>query len=152
MISQQIRKFLENHHVKYSVINHPTAYTASQIAQSAHIPGRQLAKIVVVKIDDKLAMVTLPAHVHLDLDAIKELSHGKKVKLAREYEFNTQFPGCEVGAMPPFGELYNMDVYLADSLTHQDWVAFNGGTHSDLLKINCKELLKLVHPKLLPNC
>lgn len=152
MISQQIRKFLENHHVKYSVINHPTAYTASQIAQSAHIPGRQLAKVVVVKIDDKLAIVTLPAHTHLDIDNIKKISCGKKVKLAREHEFNTEFPGCEVGAMPPFGELYDMDVYFADSLTQQDWLAFNGGTHSDLLKIDCKELLKLIHPKLLPNC
>ena len=89
-------------------------------------------------------MVTLPAHVHLDLYAIKEISHGKTIKLAREYEFNTQFPGSEVGAMPPFGDLYHMDVYFADSLSHQDWVAFNGGTHSDLLKINCKEL-PLVH-------
>ena len=152
MINQQIKEYLEKKHVKYATINHPTAYTASQTAQAAHIPGKQMIKVVVIKADEKLAIVALPAHENIDINALRKLTKAKKVVLAHEYEFNEQFPGCDVGAMPPFGELFKMEVYMAESLTKQNWLACNAGSHSDLLKIKGDEFLKLVHPKPIPNC
>jgi Ala-tRNA(Pro) deacylase len=152
MISQAIKDYLQQNQVGYSLITHPPAYTASQTAQAAHVPGRCLAKIVMVKIDEQLAMVVLPANMHVNFNQLKAVSHAKDVHLAREFEFNSRFPDCDVGAMPPFGDPYGLDVYLAESLSKQDWVVCNGGTHYDLLKITAEDLVKLAHPTLLPNC
>jgi len=147
-----LKKYLECHDVNYTTISHPTTYTASQTAQSAHISGKHMAKVVVVKLDGQLAIIALPAHAHVDFTALQNSIPAKKVELAREYEFNSKFPQCDTGAMPPFGELYGMDVYLANSLAQQNWIAFNGGSHVDLLKMSAQDYLKLVHPTVIPNC
>ena len=107
---QKLKKFLDNHHVKYRTISHPPAYTAQEIAASAYIPGKELAKTVMVKLDGKLAMAVLPAPYQIDFDCLKEHSGAESVELASEDEFYDQFPTCELGTMPPFGNLFGMDV------------------------------------------
>ena len=152
MLRQSIKKYLEDHHISYESIPHAAAYSSAQIAQAAHIPGHKLAKVVMVKLDGKLTMVALPAHAHLDLHRLKIQSGAKQIQLASELEFSHEITDCDPGAMPPFGEHYHMDVWMAESLQHQDWVACNAGTHTDLLKIKAADLLKLIHPKSLPAC
>lgn len=152
MISPNIRKYLHNHDVKFKTISHPRAYTALQCAQGAHIKGGFFAKSVVVKLDDKFVLVAIPANIRLDLEQLKKTTKAKHAELAHEYEFQDKFADCEIGAIPLLGELYGMDVYLADSLAHKEWLAFNAGNHNQLIKIKGEDFLNLVHPKTLPNC
>ena len=101
----KLKKFLDENHIKYQTIIHSKAYTAQQIASTAHIPGQELAKTVIVKLDGKMAMAVLPASYKVDFDLLKEMTGSQNVSLASEFEFKTVFPECETGAMPPFGNL-----------------------------------------------
>lgn len=152
MLSREIKHYLKEHSIPYSVISHSTAYTAAQTAQSAHVSGKNLAKVIVVKMDGKFSLIALPAHEQLDLQTLKKETKCKNIEIAHEYEFSDKFLGCEVGAMPPFGELFGMEVYAAESLKNQNWIAFNGGNHNDLIQMSCTDFLKLVHPKFLSAC
>ncbi len=143
---------MHNHDIAYKTISHSRAYTASQCAQAAHIEGNCFAKSIVVKLDGKFALVAIPAHIRLDLDQLKRETQAKHVEIAKEFEFQDRFTDCEVGAIPLFGELYGMDVYLADSLAHKEWFVFNAGNHNQLLKIRSEDFLNLVHPKALSQC
>jgi len=144
---KRLQEFLDNHGVKYVTIRHSPAYTAQEVAQSAHIRGQDLAKTVMVKIDGKMAMAVLPASQKVDLELLREAAGAKKVELAREAEFQERFPGCEPGAMPPFGNLYGMDVYVADALTADKQIAFNAGSHTELIKTAYEDFERLVQPK-----
>lgn len=146
MLTKRVKKFLDDNHVKYRTISHTPAYTSQEIAALAHISGRNLAKTVMVKIDGKLAMLVEPANIQVNLKAFKDLLGANKVELASEYEFANKFPDCETGAMPPFGKLFNMDVYVEDDLTKDDWIAFNGGSHSELIRMSYKDFAKLIKP------
>jgi Ala-tRNA(Pro) deacylase len=146
---QKLRDYLDNHHVKYITISHSPAYTAQTIAQSAHIPGKDLAKTVIVKLDDGYAMAVLPASHKVDLDYLKRGVAAKDVALADESEFESLFPDCELGAMPPFGNLYDMDVYVAEELTGDEEIAFNAGTHTELVQMAYKDFASLVEPKVI---
>lgn len=152
MLANTFKDYLDKKSVRYEEIPHLPAYTAAETAQAAHIKGRHMAKVVIVKLDGKLAMTVLPANKHIDLDMLKKVGHSDDVEIAHEYEFSDKFEDCEVGAMPPFGELYGMDVFLADSLSHQDWVAFNCGSHSELITMDNESFLKLVRPEIIPEC
>lgn len=147
MATKKLKEFLESNKIKYITINHPPAYTAQEIAEIAHISAKELAKTVIVKIDNKLAMVVLPAHVKVDFDEVKKASGGKNVQLASEPEFQEKFPGCELGAMPPFGNLFDMNVYISKDLSEDKEIAFNAGTHSELIKLAYKDFSKFVKPK-----
>jgi len=143
-----LSEFLDNHHVRYITLHHSTAYTAQEIAQAAHIHGREFAKTVIVKIDGKIAMTVLPAPEKLDTDLLAAVCAAKKVELAGENEFQSRFPRCEVGAMPPFGNLYDMDVYLEEEITTHDKMTFNAGTHTELVQMAVKDFISLVNPKI----
>jgi Ala-tRNA(Pro) deacylase len=143
-----LKEFLDRHKVKYTTINHSTAYTAQEIAAAAHVPGKELAKTVVVKIDGKMALAVLPASQRVDFARLKELAGAKKVELASEQEFKELFPECEVGAMPPFGNLYGMEVYAAQSLAEDEQIAFNAGSHTQLIKLAYEDFERLVQPKI----
>ena len=149
MAIQKLKEFLDNQKVKYVAISHSTAYTAQEIAASAHIPGQQLAKTVMVKLDGKLAMAVLPASYKVDLPALKDAASAKQIDLASEQEFRGLFPECELGAMPPFGNLYDLPVYVDESLTKDDVIAFNAGSHTELIKLSYKDFEALVKPKIL---
>lgn len=146
---RRLREFLDEHEVKYVVISHSPAYTAQGIAALTHIPGKELAKTVVVSIDGKMAMAVLPASYKVDFDLLAEGTGAKRVQLATEQEFQDAFPECEVGAMPPFGNLYDMDVFVAESLDDDEEIAFNAGSHTELVRMAYADFKRLVQPKVL---
>ena len=143
---KKIKEFLDGAGVKYIVVSHAPAYTAQEIAASAHIPGRELAKTVMVKLDGKMAMAVLPASHVVDFDQLKQTAGSEKAELASEDEFRNLFPECEVGAMPPFGNLYDIPVYAEISLTEDEEIAFNAGSHKELFRMAYKDFTDLVKP------
>jgi Ala-tRNA(Pro) deacylase len=149
MPAKKVKEFLDKNKVKYVSIKHSPAFTSLEVAESTHIPGKNFAKTVIVKIDNKLAMAVLPAKYLIDLDLLKEVVKADFVELANENEFENFFPGCEIGAMPPFGNLYNMEVFVADVLTRDEEIAFNAGTHTEVIKMAYKDFEKLVMPKII---
>ena len=149
MALQELTDYLGKHHINFSMIDHEPAYTAQETAQCCHIPGKMLAKTVIVKMDDKLAMIVLPANYQIDLKRLQEETDCKKLRLANESDFTEQFPKCEVGAMPPFGNLYGMDVYVDKALTKDKEIAFNAGSHSELMQLSYDDFARLVKPKIM---
>jgi Ala-tRNA(Pro) deacylase len=147
MPSKKLKSFLDENKVKYISIQHSTAYTAQEIAAIAHIPGKDLAKTVIIKIDGKMAMAVLPASYKVSFENLKEALGAKEVRLAYEQEFMDKFPDCEVGAMPPFGNIYGMDVYAAESLAEDEEIAFNACSHTELIKMSFADFERLVKPK-----
>ncbi len=147
MAVKALKELLDKHHVKYVIITHSLAYTAQEVAASAHIPGKELAKTTIVKVDGKLAMAVLPASAMVHVKRLKEAIGARDVELAEEAEFRDAFPGCETGAMPPFGNLYGMDVYVEESLAEDEEIAFNAGTHTELVRMAYKDFANLVKPK-----
>jgi Ala-tRNA(Pro) deacylase len=149
MPSKKLKEFLDQSKVKYVTIKHSLAYTSQEIAASAHIRGKDLAKTVIVKVDGKMILCVLPASYKIDFEKLKEEMKVKNARLANELEFKDKFPECEVGAMPPFGNLYGLDVYSAESLADDEEIAFNAGTHTELIQMKYKDYIKLVNPKLM---
>ena len=143
----KIKDFLDQHNIRYTIIKHSSAYTAQEIAASAHISGKELVKTVMIKFDGKMAMAVLPASYKISFDDLKEVLGVEKVRLAYEQEFMDKFPDCEVGAMPPFGNIYGMDVYVAESLADDEEIAFNACSHTELIRMNYKDFEELVKPK-----
>ena len=146
---QKLKEFLDSHNIKYVVISHSRAFTAQETAASAHVPVKELAKTVMVKIDGKMAMAVLPASSKVDFDLLKKVIGSGKVEIASEKEFKDMFPECEIGAMPPFGNLYGMEVFVAKTLTEDREIAFNAGSHRELVKLTYKDFEKLVKPKVI---
>jgi len=144
---KKLKEFLDSNHVRYVSISHSAAYTAQEIAASAHVPGKELAKTVMVKIDGKMAMAVLPASFKVDLEHLKEALGATAIELASEREFRDLFPGCETGGMPPFGNLYDLDVYVSGKLAEDQEIAFNAGSHTELLKLAYADFERLVRPK-----
>lgn len=149
MLLTKLKELLDKEKIKYLTITHAPAYTAQETAQSAHITGREMAKPVIVKIDGKMKMVVIPATSKLNLNSIKDFTHSKNVELANEFEFGSFFSDCELGAMPPFGNLFGIEVLIEESLAKNEQIAFNGGTHTELIKLDYKDYEKLVKPTLL---
>ena len=146
---KKVKDYLDNNKIKYVIISHSPEYTSMEVAASAHVSGYNLAKTVMVKVDGKMTMVVLPASYKIDFGLLKELTGTKKVELAEEDEFISMFPNCEVGAMPPFGNLYNLEVYVAETLTKDEEIAFAAGSHSELVKMAYKDFANLVKPSIL---
>lgn len=147
MRNKRLKKFLDEHNVKYELLRHSPAYTAQEIAATAHIPGKDLVKTVIVKLDGKLAMLVCSANKMINFEKLKKVANAKHVELASEYEFQDRFADCEVGAMPPMGNLFDMDVYVDDSLLEDEKIAFNAGNHSELVRMRYEDWAKLVKPK-----
>ncbi len=147
---QKLKDYLDSQQIKYVAITHSTAYTAQEIAAVTHIKGKELAKTVIVKLDDNLAMAVLPASRHIGLEKLRTAADVQRVTLATEAEFRDRFPGCETGAMPPFGSLYGMPVWVDESLTLDKEIAFNAGTHRELIKLAYEDFTRLVKPKVAP--
>jgi len=143
-----LSEYLDKNDVNYHTYNHTPDVTASEVAQSAHIPGAQLAKTVIVSGDGELAMAVLPAHQMIDYDRLKRLMKVSSLVLAREDEFTKRFPDCEVGGMPPLGGMYEMSVYMEKSLLKHDWLAFNAGNHTEVIKMDTGVLKRLIRPVL----
>jgi len=144
----KLERLLDANHVPYTKIRHTPAYTAQEIAAAAHIPGRELAKTVIVEIDGKLAMVVQSASSRVPLGRVRTVAGARDVRLVSEIEFRDRFPDCEPGAMPPFGNLYGMEVFVIEDLAEDDEIAFNAGTHRELIRLKYRDFASLVHPTL----
>ena len=147
MPAKKLKDFLDSHKVKYVAMSHSSAFTAQEIAALVHVPGKELAKTVIVKIDGKMAMAVLPASYRVDFNLLREVTSAKTIELASEAEFTDTFPGCDVGAMPPFGNLYGLDVFVAQSLAEDEEIAFNAGSHTELVRLRYADFASLVKPK-----
>ncbi|HXZ34247.1 MAG TPA: YbaK/EbsC family protein [Terriglobales bacterium] len=145
----RLKEFLDEHRIKYVVISHSIAYTANGIAALTHIPGKELAKTVIVKIDNALAMAVVSASQHVDLAQLKTATGAQAVEIATEDEFKDRFPDCETGAMPPFGNLYGLSVFSDEGLSRDKEIAFNAGSHRELVRLSWGDFESLVHPKLM---
>jgi Ala-tRNA(Pro) deacylase len=144
----KLREFLDSHNIRYLIFSHSLAYTAQGIAALTHISGKELAKTVIVRIDGDLAMAVVPASRYVDLSLLKRAVGAQAVELASEQEFKDKFPDCEAGAMPPFGNLYGMAVYADESLTSNQEITFNAGTHRELVRMDWVDLVRLVEPRI----
>lgn len=147
-IAKRIKEYLDGHGVEYEVVEHEPAYTSQQTAAAAHISGNDLAKVVMAKVGEDYVMCVVPASRKVDLDALRgALQTSEPVDLAREREFQHLFPDCELGAEPPFGNLYDIPVLVDESLTEEERIGFNAGNHHELIKMRYKDYESLVLPK-----
>jgi len=144
----RLREFLDHHKVKYVVVSHSVAYTAQGIAALTHISGKELAKTVIVKLNGSLAMAVLPASSQVDLSRLKTVTGATNAALASEQEFKDKFPDCQTGAMPPFGNLYDMPVFADESLTRDKEIAFNAGSHRELIRMAWDDFERLAGPQI----
>lgn len=143
----RLKEFLDSNHVKYVTVSHSLAYTAQGIAALTHTPGKELAKTVIVKVDGKLAMAVVPASAHVGLSLLKAATGATTVELASELEFKDHFPDCETGAMPPFGNLYGMKVFADEGLVRDPEIAFNAGSHRELMRLSWRDFQRLANPQ-----
>ena len=146
-ISARLKTLLDQNKIPYSVMTHQTAYTAQRTAATMQISAKELAKTVVVLAGEEMILAVLPGQRHVKLHKLgAELK--KPVRLASEQEFITRFPDCEVGAMPPIGSLYNLPVYVDESLADDEEIFFNAGTHHDAIRMRYDDFVRLVKPKI----
>ncbi len=143
---QKLKQFLDDNGIKFVSIQHSAAYTAQEVAALAHIPGELMAKTVMVKIDGTMAMAVVPASHQIDFDRLRDIAGVDRVELASESEFKDYFPACDVGAMPPFGNLYDMPVYCSAALSEDLEIAFSAGSHSELIRLAYADYEQLVQP------
>jgi Ala-tRNA(Pro) deacylase len=146
MPAAKLKQFLDQHGVKYVSIAHSPAFTAPEVAESAHIAGQDFAKTVIVKVDGEMTMVVLPANRKIDLADLREMLVSERVELATEDEFEKRFPDCERGAMPPFGNLYGLPVYIAMELAGEKEIAFNAGTHREIITMRFDDYARVARP------
>src|SRR5690348_13963542 len=141
---QRLREYLDMAGVAYQVARHSPRYTAQELAQEEHVPGKLVAKVVLVMADQRLVMVVVPATSRVNLPWVQRAVDAKRARLATETEFLASFPDCEVGAMPPFGNLYHMPVLVDRGLTQDPVIMFNAGTHDLLVTITYEDFARLV--------
>jgi Ala-tRNA(Pro) deacylase len=145
-LPDEIRSFLDSHHAEYTVTAHPTAFTARETAAAEHLPPREVAKSVVVFGDGDYHIIVVPANRVVDFQEARPALGLSHVRLATEAELGKLFPGCELGAMPPFGNLYGFPVYLDSGLAGEKTIAFNAGTHREVIHMRTALFRKLVNP------
>lgn len=146
MPMERVRRFLDENGVKYVIHQHSPAYTAQEIAEAAHVPGRHFAKCVMVEIDGRLALAVLPATDRVDLQRLARSVGAGSVELAREADFQDRFPDCDPGAMPPFGNLFDLEVFVSPHLAEADLIAFNAGSHREVMQLAYGVFEALVKP------
>jgi Ala-tRNA(Pro) deacylase len=149
MPCERLKKFMDAENVPYICIPHSGTYTAQTTAHATHVSGRVLAKTLIMDLDGEIAMVVVPANQRVVPEDIRELTDCERIKLVPEEVFKHRFPDCETGAMPPFGNLYGMNVYLASALSRNKDIAFNAGSHSEVILMAYKDYEQLVKPKVL---
>lgn len=146
MAMERVKRFLDENSVKYVIQQHSPAYTAQEIAEAAHVPGRHFAKCVVVDIDGRLALIVLPATDRIDLQRLARSVGAQSVELVKEDDFEDRFPDCEAGAMPPFGNLFEMEVFVSPHLVEADLISFSAGSHHEVMQLAFSAFDRLVNP------
>ena len=145
---EKLKAFLDENRIKYVTTQHSIAYTAQEVAAVSHIPGAEMAKTVMVLADGKMAMAVVPASHRLDLDRLADLAGAQQVRIAREEEFRDLFPTCDLGAMPPFGNLYDVPVYASEALAEDIEISFNAGSHAEVMRLGYRDFERLAGPTL----
>ena len=146
-IVERVEGVLKKNSIIYNIIKHQEAYTAQEIAEAMHVPGQDLAKVVMVKAKERYIMTVMPASCRIDFRKLKDVLRETDVRLASEEEFKTVFPDCEAGAEPPFGNLYNIETYVDKSLTEDDQIFFNAGNHYETVVMDYSDYDKIVRPR-----
>jgi len=146
MATKRLKDFLDKNGTRYVSIVHSPAYTAQEIADCSLISGKEMAKTVIIKVDSKIVMAVLPASYMIDFRRLKEYFETDNVRLAEESEFIASFPGCDVGAMPPFGNLFNLELYMDPHMTSSKKITFNAGTQQELLSMTYRDYEQLANP------
>ena len=146
MPAQKLKQMLDERNIKYISINHSAAYTARETAASTFVPRREFAKTIIVDLDGEKVMAVVSASRHVDIAALRNLTGAKEARLATEDEFKTVFPDCELGAMPPFGSLYQMRVFVDEMVTEVDDLCFNAGSHEQIIRMDCSDFLQIEQP------
>jgi len=147
-ILRELQEYLDTHQVKYQVLTHSIAYTAQEVAQTQHIPGKLMAKVVMVKTEDGTPiMLVLPATHKVDFARLQEVL-GSRAELAQEHEFRALFPNCKTGAEPPFGNLFNLDTVVDTALTKDEEIVFNAGSHWQTVRMRYEDFARLVQPRI----
>ena len=149
-ILKKLKESLDEARVPYEVYDHALAYTAQEIAQRQHIPGREMAKVVILKADGAYVMTVLPASRLISLPKVRVALGAKEIRLATESEFLSLFPGCEIGAMPPFGNLFGLPVYVDPELEKDKCIYFNAGNHVQTVKVRYEDFKAVVQPIVVP--
>ena len=142
----KLEKYFHDHDVGFQAMTHPTAYTAQDVAAAQRVKGKQVAKVVIVRADATAVMLVMPASYRIDFAKLKMALNAKDARLAKEEEFSNLFPDCDTGAMPPFGTLYSVPVYVARSLTEDPEIVFQAGSHRDTMKITYQDYARLAQP------
>ena len=148
MITATVWNYLHRNQVRFVPLAHPLAFTAHEVAEAAHVPGKKFCKTVIVKADGRLVMAVLHADERIDLEGLRRALRADQIGLAPEREFEERFGDCETGAMPPFGNLYGMPVVVSDCVASQPQMIFNAGTHTDVVTMLFEEFERLVKPRI----
>jgi len=143
---EDLEAYLRENKVPFQVQHHAVAYTAQEVAAAEHVPGRMLAKVVMILGNGGLSMFVLPAPARVDLDRVATVLGVQEARLAQEDEFAGRFPDCEVGAMPPFGNLYDLPLYVDRSLAEDETIVFDSGTHTDTMSMKYADFARLAKP------
>jgi Ala-tRNA(Pro) deacylase len=146
-ILMKLKDYLEKNRVQYEVGFHERVYTSQEIAATLHVPGKEMVKVVMVKADGKMTMLVLPASYRVDTKKLKKVLSCKRLGISKEKDFEEIFPDCEVGAMPPLGNLYHLEVWVDQVLTKDEFIVFQAGSHVETLKIKYSDYARLVNPK-----
>ena len=146
-ILKKLKDYLEKNQVRYEVGYHERVYTSQEIAAAMHVPGKELAKVVMVKADGRMVMLVLPASSRVETKKLKKVLQCKRLGIAKEKDFEELFPDCEIGAMPPFGNLYHLEVWVDQVLTQDEFIVFQAGSHVETLRIKYSDYARLVNPR-----
>ena len=149
MPTPEVKSYLDRQGAKYVVIAYEHAYDAQHVAAGAHVSGKQLAKTVVLDVDDQLVMAVLQADTRVDCDRLRAAMGAGRVKLATEHDFKERFGDCEVGAMPPLGPLYDIDIYVDEALSLEETIVFRAGRHGELIRMSYSDFAKVAAPKVM---
>jgi Ala-tRNA(Pro) deacylase len=147
-ILKRLKELLDGAGVSHEVYNHPLAYTAQEIAARQHFSGKEMAKVVMLEVDGRLIMGVIPGSRRINLNTAKASLGAKQVRLATEDEFISRFPECEIGAMPPFGNLFELSVIVDPALEKDEYIYFNAGNHVQTVRIKYSDFAQLVKPQI----
>lgn len=142
----KIKQYLDQSNVPYQVILHEEVYTAQELAQALHVPGKELVKVIIVRADNRYCMAVLPSIRKIDLSALQRRLNAAALTIATEQELNALFPETEIGAMPPFGHLSSMEVWVDVNLTTDEYITFNAGTHYEAIRMHYTDFERLTQP------
>jgi Ala-tRNA(Pro) deacylase len=142
----KIKLYLDQNNIPYQVILHEEVYTAQELAQALHVPGKEIVKVVIIKADDRYCMAVLPSIRKIDFSVLQTQLHAATLTIATEQELKVLFPETEIGAMPPFGHLSSMEVWVDASLTSDEYITFNAGTHYEAISMHYTDFERLTQP------